>query len=185
LRSQAPKAKRAVFLDRDGTLNVDTGFVAHPEDVRLVSGAAEGAKRLAQAGYVLVITSNQSGIARGILTEEQADAVDRKLLDLLRDRGVGIEAIYRCPHLPDGANSRFAVVCDCRKPKPGLLLRAAADLGLDLASSWAVGDSERDVQAGLAAGCRAILLDGTKTVPTGASVAKDLLEAASIIMEKS
>jgi D-glycero-D-manno-heptose 1,7-bisphosphate phosphatase len=185
LRSQVPQVRRAVFLDRDGTLNVDTGFVAKPSDVRLIEGAAEGAKRLASAGYMLVITSNQSGIARGIMSEMQVDAVDERLLALLRDRGVAIEAVYRCPHLPNGANAAYAMVCDCRKPKPGLLLRAAADLGIDLFASWAVGDSERDVQAGLAAGCRAILLNGTEQPRPGVAVAKDLLEAANMIVETS
>jgi D-glycero-D-manno-heptose 1,7-bisphosphate phosphatase len=172
-------------LDRDGTLNVDTGFVAKPSDVRLIEGAAEGAKRLASAGYMLVITSNQSGIARGIMSETQADAVDERLLALLRDRGVTIRAVYRCPHLPNGANAAYAMICDCRKPKPGLLLRAAADLGIDLAASWTVGDGKRDVQAGLAAGCRAILLNGAEQAPGGVAVAKNLLEAAKLILAES
>jgi D-glycero-D-manno-heptose 1,7-bisphosphate phosphatase len=172
-------------LDRDGTLNVDTGFVARPSDVQLIEGAAEGAKRLASAGYMLVITSNQSGIARGIMSEAQADAVDERLLALLHDRGVTIDAVYRCPHLPDGAKAAYALNCDCRKPKPGLLLRAAADLDIDLGASWAVGDSERDVQAGLAAGCRVILLNGAGQPPTGVPIAKNLREAANMIAEWS
>ena len=179
------KRRRAVFLDRDGTLNVDTGFVSHPQDVRLIDGAAEGARRLAQAGYLLVITSNQSGIARGVMTEQQADAVDEALLAQLRARDVRIAAVYRCPHLPGGRERAFAIECDCRKPKPGLLLRAAADLEIDLPSSWAIGDSERDVQAGLAAGCRAVLLDGAAGVDDcrsdGVHVAANLLGAARII----
>jgi D-glycero-D-manno-heptose 1,7-bisphosphate phosphatase len=175
-------------LDRDGTLNVDTGFVSRSQDVRLIEGAAEGAKRLADAGYTLVITSNQSGIARGMMTEQQADAVDATLLALLRARGVSIDASYRCPHLPDATERAYATVCYCRKPKPGLLFRAAADLQLDLASSWAVGDSERDIQAGLAAGCRAVLLDGatqSRERTDGVAVARNLLEAADLIVARS
>src|ERR1700724_3039428 len=101
--------RRAVFLDRDGTLNVDTGYISRPESVRLMPNAAEGARTLSEAGYTLIIVSNQSGIARGMLTTAQADAVDAKVLDLMRERGVRIEAIYRCPHLPDGQVAEFAI----------------------------------------------------------------------------
>lgn len=174
--------KRAVFLDRDGTLNVDTGYVARPEDVRLIEGAAQGALRLAQAGFTLVIASNQSGIARGLLSELEADAVDARVLELLREHGVTIAGVYRCPHLPDGKVPAYAVDCDCRKPKPGLILRAAADLHLDLSRSWAVGDSERDVQAGQAAGCRGVLLSDAGSTSGSVPVAKNLLEAAGIII---
>jgi D-glycero-D-manno-heptose 1,7-bisphosphate phosphatase len=185
-----PVRRRAVFLDRDGTLNVDSGYVARPDDVRLIAHAAEGAKALADAGYALIIASNQSGIARGIVTAAQADAVEARVLDLLRDRGVRIEATYRCPHLLGGQVAQYAIECDCRKPKPGMLLRAARELGLDLAASWTVGDGARDVEAGLAAGTRAVLIsaDGrmNSTAPyptdsTSALGAKDLLEAAALI----
>ncbi|HXW51563.1 MAG TPA: HAD family hydrolase [Candidatus Acidoferrales bacterium] len=182
-------------MDRDGTLNVDTGYVSRPEDVRLIDGAALGARTLAQAGFALVITSNQSGIARGIMTSAQADAVDARVLELLRREDVLVAGLYRCPHLSEGRVREYAVECDCRKPKPGMILQAASELDLDLASSWSVGDSERDVQAGLAAGCRAILLDPEadpkvrRNIQTGAdapgrevAVAKNLLEAAGIII---
>ncbi|HEV2037434.1 MAG TPA: HAD family hydrolase [Candidatus Eremiobacteraceae bacterium] len=179
--------RRAVFLDRDGTLNVDTGYVARPEDVQLIAQAAQGAKRLTDAGYALVIASNQSGIARGMITAAQADAVDARLLDLLRDHRVAVAAAYRCPHLPGGSVAEYAIECDCRKPKPGLLLRAARDLGLDLAASWTVGDSPRDVEAGLAAGTRAVLIspDGAEHNEGSTARATDLLEAARIIVEDS
>ncbi|MDQ6767728.1 MAG: HAD family hydrolase [Candidatus Eremiobacteraeota bacterium] len=179
--------RRAVFLDRDGTLNLDTGYVARPEDVHLIAQAAQGAKRLTDAGYALVIASNQSGIARGMMTAAQADAVDARLLDLLRDHRVEVAAAYRCPHLPGGSVAEYAIECDCRKPKPGLFLRAARDLGLDLAASWTVGDSPRDVEAGLAAGTRAILIspDGAKKVEGSTARATDLLEAARIIVADS
>jgi D-glycero-D-manno-heptose 1,7-bisphosphate phosphatase len=184
LRSQLPERERAIFLDRDGTLNVDTGFVARPQDVQLIEGAAEGAKQLADAGYTLVIASNQSGIARGIMTEADADAVDKRLLELLRERGVIIRAVYRCPHLPEGERPEYAIACECRKPKPGMLLRAAAELNLDLTSSWVIGDSERDVAAGLAVGCQAILLGRTdlSNITKGAQLAKNLLDASKMIV---
>jgi D-glycero-D-manno-heptose 1,7-bisphosphate phosphatase len=146
--------------------------------------AADGARLLTEAGYVLVVVSNQSGIARGMMTTAQADAVDAKVLDLLRDRGVRIEASYRCPHLPAGEVAEFAVDCDCRKPKPGLIMRAARDLQLDLPGSWSVGDGLRDVEAGLAAGTRAVLISDGDVLPevdARTKRAKDLLDAAHII----
>jgi D-glycero-D-manno-heptose 1,7-bisphosphate phosphatase len=184
----AAQLRRAVFLDRDGTLNVDSGYVSRPQDVQLVKHAAAGAKLLADAGYMLVIASNQSGIARGILTGAQADAVDERLLALLAQRGATVQAVYRCPHLPAGSIAEFSIECDCRKPKPGMLVQAARELGIDLAASWMIGDGARDVEAGLAAGCRAILLsaDGVGAL-AGPRVfaAKDLIEAARLIATSS
>jgi D-glycero-D-manno-heptose 1,7-bisphosphate phosphatase len=153
------RKRRAVFLDRDGTLNVDREYVGTPEDVELVPNAAEGARMLADAGFVLVVVSNQSGIARGYFSEAQADAVDQRVAELFAARGVTIAASYRCPHLPDAPLPEYAIACDCRKPLPGLIRRAAADLSLDLKSSWAIGDRVRDVAAGAAAGCRTIAVD--------------------------
>lgn len=173
-----------MFLDRDGTLNVDSGYVSRPEDVVLIEHAAEGAKALADAGYLLVIASNQSGIARGMLTVAQANAVDKRLLALLREHGVTVAAVYRCPHMPGGSVAQFAIECECRKPKPGMLVRAAHELGLDLAACWMIGDGARDVAAGLAAGCRSITLslDGADAAPEpGVLRAVDLLDAARLI----
>ena len=152
-------ARRAVFLDRDGTLNVDRRYVGKPQDVELVPNAAEGARMLADAGYVLVVVSNQSGIARGLFTEREAAAVDARVAELLANDRVAIAGSYRCPHLRNAALTQYAVACDCRKPLPGLILRAAAELSLDVRSSWAIGDRARDVAAGAAAGCRTIAVD--------------------------
>lgn len=188
--SAAPQPLRlAVFLDRDGTLNVDTGYITRPENVELADGAAAGAAMLSEAGYLLVVASNQSAIARGMLSEAQADEVDQRVVALLRERDVRIEHVYRCPHLPGGSVARYAVECDCRKPKPGLLIRAARELGIDLARSWVVGDRVRDIQAGLAAGCRTIAVasagpahaDEFMQFPAGTQHAKDLVAAAGII----
>jgi len=144
---------RAVFLDRDGTLNVNTGYVGDPNDVRLVPGTAQGVRMLSDAGFATIVVSNQSGIARGYFSASDADAVDMRVRELLAAAGASITAMYRCPHMPDGE-------CDCRKPKPGMLLRAAADLHIDLAESWIVGDRLLDVQAGRAAGCRSVIVPG-------------------------
>jgi D-glycero-D-manno-heptose 1,7-bisphosphate phosphatase len=153
------RTRRAVFFDRDGTLNVDREYVGDPQDVELVPNAAKGARMLSDAGYVLVVVSNQSGIARGFFTEDDAAAVDERLAALLAERGVTIAASYRCPHLPNAPLPEYAVACDCRKPLPGLIFRAAADLSLDPKRSWAIGDRPRDIAAGAAAGCRTVAVD--------------------------
>jgi D-glycero-D-manno-heptose 1,7-bisphosphate phosphatase len=141
----------AVFLDRDGTLIDDVGYISDPQDVRLVPGAADALRALRNAGFRLVVISNQSGLGRGDVTQEQADSVHERFLDELQRAGARIDAAYYCPHSPDEG-------CRCRKPLPGLILDAAGDLGLDLERSVMVGNSHVDISAGEAAGTRAILL---------------------------
>jgi D-glycero-D-manno-heptose 1,7-bisphosphate phosphatase len=184
------RARSSVFLDRDGTLNVDRRYVSTPEDVELVPRAADGARTLENAGYALVIVSNQSGIARGLFTEAQAQAVDDRVIELLAKEGVHVAGSYRCPHLPDAPLASYAKVCDCRKPQPGLILRAARDLHLDLATSWAIGDRARDTAAGIAAGCRAVAVLPSPPRPEAEDfdgtppehVASDLVDAARFII---
>ncbi|MDX6488916.1 MAG: D-glycero-D-manno-heptose 1,7-bisphosphate phosphatase [Gaiellaceae bacterium] len=141
----------AVFLDRDGTLIDDVGYISDPADVRLMPGAADALRGLRDAGFRLVVISNQSGLGRGLVTQEQADSVHARFLDEFQRAGARIDAAYYCPHAPDEG-------CRCRKPLPGLILDAARDLGLDLERSVMVGNSDVDVAAGEAAGARAILL---------------------------
>jgi D,D-heptose 1,7-bisphosphate phosphatase len=143
--------KPAVFFDRDGTLIIDTGYLSSPDEVKLLPGATQLLLNLRAAGYLLVVISNQSGIGRGWITEDQARSVDSRFRALLFARGVTLDAIYYCPHVPE-------VNCDCRKPNPGLLRRAAAEIGIDLPRSYMVGDRVSDCEAGEAAGCRPILL---------------------------
>ena len=145
--------RRAVFLDRDGTLNLDTGYVHRVEDWRWLPGVPEALARFKAAGWLLVVASNQSGIARGMFGPAELHALERWVDARLAPLGAAPDAWYSCPHLPE-----ITGPCDCRKPAPGLLLRAARDLAIDLAASWMVGDRLRDAQAGLAAGCRAVLL---------------------------
>jgi D-glycero-D-manno-heptose 1,7-bisphosphate phosphatase len=147
----AAGADPAVFFDRDGTLIDDVGYPRDPARVRLVDGAAEALARLREAGFRLVVVSNQSGIGRGLVTENEAQSVHERFVSELERHGVRLDGARYCPHAP-GAG------CDCRKPAPGLLLAAADDLGLDLAASFMVGDKSSDVEAGRRAGCRTILL---------------------------
>ena len=155
---------RAVFLDKDGTLVDDVPYNVDPDLVRLTPGAGRALRLLAEAGYRLVVVSNQSGVARGLFEESALEAVEQHLRSLVRDEGASIDAFEWCPHLVGGSVGRYAVACDCRKPAPGLLLRAAGRLGIDLRRSWIVGDILDDVEAGHAAGCRAVLVDvGSET----------------------
>ncbi len=144
--------KRALLLDRDGTLIVDVGYPRDPERVELLPGAAEALRELS-AGYALVIVSNQSGIGRGMITEEEAAAVQARVLASFAAEGVRFAGAYHCPHAPEED-------CECRKPAPGMLLQAAAELGLELAACVMIGDKHADVQAGWRAGCRAAVRFG-------------------------
>jgi D-glycero-D-manno-heptose 1,7-bisphosphate phosphatase len=151
-------ARPALLLDRDGTLVADAGYLADPAGLRLLPGVAAALGRAQAAGYRLIVVSNQSGIARGLVSEEQVAAVHRALSARLRRRGVALDGIYVCPHHPEVGPPPYRADCTCRKPRPGLLLRAGEEHGLDLARSFMVGDRDCDVEAGRAAGCRTVLL---------------------------
>ena len=164
---------KAVFLDRDNTLIEDPGYLADPDGVRILPGVELALKSLAQAGYLLVVVTNQSGIARGLLTEEALQDVHERMLELLTKKGAHIDEIYYCPYFADGTVPEYAIESDLRKPEPGMLLQAADDLDLDLDASWMVGDSSRDVEAGQRAGCRTVRI----RTPHDDSVADDHQEA--------
>lgn len=143
--------KRGLFLDRDGTLMVDTGYVRDPADVTLLAGVAEGLRAAKEMGFELVVVSNQSGVGRGIITMEQLEAVQRRFEELLGEQGVALDHVELCLHRPDEG-------CACRKPLPGMLVSAARLRGIDLRRSVMVGDRPTDVAAGRAAGCATILV---------------------------
>jgi len=173
----------AVFFDRDGTIIEEVGYPSRPEQIRILAGAARGMKRLARAGFKLVVVTNQSGIARGIMSENDLDRFHEALDNQLTLLGAHVDAYYTCPHHPDrliAIRHDLAVDCDCRKPKPGMILQAAGDLGIDLADSWMVGDTWRDIQAGQAAGLRTIKLPAPPSheAPRPSSVEPPTAEAA-------
>jgi histidinol-phosphate phosphatase family protein len=181
--------KRAIFLDKDGTLVEDIPYNVDPERITLVRGAGVGLRMLAGAEFELVVVSNQSGAARGYFKECQLVAVEARLRELLREQGVALLACYWCPHHPEGAIARLAFECLCRKPMPGMPLRAAAEHGIDLEQSWMVGDILNDIEAGRRAGCRTVLIDnGNETEWQQGPhrwphfTAPDLVTAASYIL---
>lgn len=148
----------AIFLDRDGTLVGSPPYPTRADQLELVHEALPLLGLARSRGYRLVVVTNQSGVARGLLSEGQLKHLHIDLEYRLKAEGVLLDGIYYCPHLPDAKVAPYAIDCPCRKPKPGLLLQAARELDLDLSRSWCVGDSRVDVQAGQRAGCRTALL---------------------------
>jgi D-glycero-D-manno-heptose 1,7-bisphosphate phosphatase len=148
----------AVFIDRDGTLTEEVGYVNHPSRLRLLPQSGAAVRRLNQAGIAVVVVTNQAGIARGYFSPEVLAAVNATLVSQLKDEGAHLDGVYVCPHHPTEGEAPYRLVCDCRKPKPGLLLRAASDLGLDLGRSTLVGDKGSDLVAARAVGVRAVLV---------------------------
>ena len=149
----------AVYLDRDGVLVADTDLLTRPEEFRILPGVPESLARLHRHGFALVVVSNQPVVARGLITEAEVVALHDHLQALLSQAGAPrLEGWYFCPHHPDATLSQFRAACDCRKPQPGLLLRAAQDQGLDPAASFMVGDRITDIIAGARAGCRTVLV---------------------------
>jgi D-glycero-D-manno-heptose 1,7-bisphosphate phosphatase len=183
------RTARAVFLDKDGTLIENVPYNVDPARIHLAPGAADALWALANAGYLIVVISNQSGVARGLFDVSRLADVERALRDLLSHEGVSLDGFYFCPHFPDGSVAEYAIACECRKPAPGLLLRAANELGIELDRSWMVGDILDDVEAGRAAACRTVFVDvGNETEwmrsPTREPdhVALDLTAAAETIV---
>ncbi|MEE8170234.1 MAG: HAD family hydrolase [Phycisphaerae bacterium] len=176
----------AIFLDRDDTLIEDMGYSADVDRVRLKPGAAEALKRLRNAGYYIVVVTNQSGLARGCFTEEQLANVHQRMQHELRSGGGGMDAVYYCPFLPgpEAVVERYRRDSTLRKPSPGMLLQAAEELELDLSASWMIGDAQRDVEAGRAVGCRTILIGAAAEgpPPTADFTASDLRSAAELVL---
>lgn len=152
------RLKPAVFLDRDGTICREVDYLADPGGLELLPGAAAAIAAFSAAGFEVVVITNQSGVARGLFDEQGLELIHQRLRELLAADGAHLDAIYTCPHHPNEGSPPYRRACDCRKPLPGLLLRAASERHLALESSWMVGDDLRDVEAGRAAGARPILV---------------------------
>lgn len=175
------RPRPGVFLDRDGTVIEDRHYLSDPAGARLLPGAGEAVARLNRAGLPVILVTNQSGIGRGYFSAEDFEAVQRRVVALLAGRGARVDAVYHCPHAPDDA-------CACRKPAPGLFLRASRELGIDLASSFFVGDRVRDVEPALEWGGSAILLDAGGASEEGRDrflSAPSLAEAVDLVLARS
>lgn len=154
--------QKVVFLDRDGTINKYVGFLRNIDDFELLPGVAEAIKRINSSGYLAIVVTNQPVIARGEVTVPELQHIHNKMETLLGMEGAYLDAIYYCPHHPhkgyEGEIPELKMDCDCRKPKPGMLIKAAEDFNIDLSSSWMIGDGENDIKAGKAAGCKTVLI---------------------------
>jgi len=149
---------RAVFLDRDGTVNEEVGYLRDLADLKLIAGAGAAIRRLNEAGLKVVLVTNQSGVARGYFPESLVIEAHELLDRMLQEEGARIDAIYYCPHHPTAGNSGYTFICNCRKPGTGLIDRAARDLGIDVKKSYVIGDKWSDVELGQRAGARSILV---------------------------
>lgn len=172
--------RRAALLDRDGVLNVDHGYVGRIADFEWLPGVPAALAQLQQAGYALVVITNQSGIARGYYSEADFAALTAHMRAELAAQGVTLDAVYHCPHLPQAELAAYRQDCDCRKPRPGMITRAAAELGLDLAASCLFGDKPGDIQAGRAAGVGRCWLIADNPAAEDADGAGDCGRAASL-----
>jgi D-glycero-D-manno-heptose 1,7-bisphosphate phosphatase len=183
--------RRALFLDRDGTLIHAVHYPSRPEQIRLYAGIESELRALQEMGFCLVIITNQSGIARGYITENDLSVMHEYLTEQLALQDIHVDGIYYCPHHPEGIIPELAIECACRKPQAGMLLQAATEMHLDLEHSWFVGDILDDVEAGNRAGCHTVLVDlGTEAHPTTVLrcpnfVARDTRHALQIIRKIS
>lgn len=180
---------RAVFLDKDGTLVENVPYNVNPNLLEFTPNAIAGLQLLAQSGYLLIVISNQSGVARGYFSETMLVPMIQQLQELLKQAGIKLSGFYYCPHHPQGIVAPYAIECDCRKPQPGMFYQAALEHAIDLNQSWFIGDILHDVAAGRSAGCRTILLDNGNETEWELSlprlphhVVTDLSEAARVIL---
>lgn len=173
--------QKAIFLDRDGTLNEYVGFLRKEEEFILLTGVTEAIRKINDSGYLAILVTNQPVIARGELTSVELNNIHNKMETLLGLDGAYLDAIYCCPHHPhkgyEGEVAELKIDCDCRKPKPGMLLKAADDFNIDLSSSWMIGDSESDIQAGISAGCKTGLITTDDDTKFGQNIAGKCLLA--------
>lgn len=183
--------RRAVFLDRDGTINVEKDYLYRVEDFEFIPGAPEAIRLLKAAGFLVIVVTNQAGVARGYYDEQAVVLLHAHLQELLVEHNATVDGYYLCPHHPTEGLGAYRVACDCRKGAPGMLLQAAREHGINLADSFMVGDKVADIEAGVAAGCRSILVrtgygakDESKVVTKfpGTPICPDLAAAVAYIL---
>lgn len=187
--------KRAVFFDRDGTINEEAGYVKDLDNLVLIKGAAQAIEKVRKQGFMAILITNQSGPARGYYSEDWVNQLNNRVQDLLIAQNTKLDAIYYCPHLPNGIVPEYTKECDCRKPGKALYVQAKKDFDIDLSLSYMVGDKATDVEAGHNAGCKSVLLrtgygnqvlDGTyQTIPNADFVADDIVKACDWIISNN
>ncbi|HLA37318.1 MAG TPA: HAD family hydrolase [Candidatus Brocadiales bacterium] len=181
--------KKAVFLDRDGTIIHGVPYLSSPEELVLLPNSARAIRLFKEEGFTVVIATNQSGVARGYFTEQRLHEIHERLLDLLSQEGATIDAVYYCPHLPEGTVAEYSIECQCRKPKTGMLLRAAREHGINLKGSIMIGDTPGDILAGNAVGCKTVLVKNHEEeidMPVEADlVVRDIWKAAQILCSRA
>lgn len=181
---------QAAFIDRDGVINQELAYVHRIEDFHLLPGVIDALRLLRQHGFALVVVTNQAGIGRGLYTEADYEALTAHMEGLFADARAPLAGVYHCPHHPTAAIGPYRIDCDCRKPRPGMLLQAARDLNLDLSQSVLVGDKQSDLEAGRAAGVASCVLVESGHAPSAKAraiadyVCADLLEAARWIVSQ-
>ena len=183
---------RAVFLDRDGTINVEKDYLHRIEDFEFIAGVVVAIRALKDHGYLVVVVTNQSGVARGYYTLDDVAVLHEYIQAELERSGTKVDAFYVCPHHPNSGSGRFTRECDCRKGQPGMLLQAAREHDIDLRTSFMVGDKLADVEAGVRAGCQPILVrtgyaeeDAVAAQYPDTPVCRDLPEAVRFVLGKS
>jgi len=177
-------ANKAVFLDRDGVMNVDTGYVSHSDDFVFIEGVIDACKQIKEKGYLLVVITNQSGIARGYFSEDQFMTLTEWMDWSLADKDVDLDGLYFCPHHPDKGIGNYKQACDCRKPAPGMINSGVDDLDIDVSQSFLVGDKISDLQAGKAAGIGTNILvrTGKDITEEGEALADHVLDTLSDVI---
>jgi D-glycero-D-manno-heptose 1,7-bisphosphate phosphatase len=168
--------KKAIFLDRDGVIVEDTGYISSPEELILFPDVIPDLKKL-QHSFRLIVVTNQSGVARGYFTEEDLFAINERVIQMLADNGVGLDAIYYCPHHPKVGKDEYRIECECRKPKPGLLRLAAEEFNIELDKSFLIGDKDIDIQAGRAIGIKTIKINRNDPEPPDKSGADFIINS--------
>lgn len=177
-------ANKAVFLDRDGVINVDTGYVSHSDDFEFIEGVIDACKKMKELGYLLVVITNQSGIARGYFSEDDFMTLTEWMDWSFADKGVDLDGIYFCPHHPDKGIGEYKQHCNCRKPRPGMLLSAIEHLDIDVTKSFLVGDKVSDLNAGKNAGITTNILvrTGKEVTSEGEELAHHVVDSLSDVV---
>ncbi len=182
------KKNSAVFLDRDGTINEEVGYLSRLDELKLIAGTPEAIRLINEAGMKVVVITNQSGVARGYFSEDFVETVHRRINEILREQGARIDRFYFCPHHPVYGNGPYKIACSCRKPESGLFLRASEELDINLSRSYVVGDMLKDIDAGKRVGARGVLVrtgygQNISQTDKPVYIAEDVLDAVKWILQ--